>query len=183
MKKVAVLGVLLVAVSCTRSKAPMEPQVIGGTGEEYAVYRVVLNDLRGEPVQMQVFVMPDSTENYIISDSDYVVKGMPQVNEELIAQYNQANTAIKFLQPISGLALKCYLVNRTEIPAIFELKTKFPDAQALVSISSVGFDAEKRSALVYISCIWAPLAGWGKVVYLEKEKEWQIKASMLVWIS
>lgn len=180
MKKILVVLMLALALNCTRSKAPFEPLVLG-EGEEYAVYRVALNNLKSD--SFQTIVMPDSTADYIVERSTYILDNMPGLEDETLTDFNQANSEKKLLLPIANLALKCYLANRRDIPAIYDLKTKYPDAQALVELSRVGFNSEKTQALVYISTIWAPLAGVGNLVFLVKENTWQVKKTVVVWIS
>jgi hypothetical protein len=180
MKKILCLTVLALALSCTRLKAPMEPQAVTQV-DEYAVYSTALNNLNDG--SMQTIVMPDSTVDFIIERSTYILDNMPGLEDETLVAFNQVNSEKKHLLPIANLTLKCYLANRRDIPAIYDLKTKYPDAQAIVELSRVGFNGEKTQALVYISTLWAPLAGVGNLVFLVKENTWQVKKTVVVWIS
>jgi hypothetical protein len=180
MKKLFYIMTLTLALSCTRSKAPMEPQAVAEV-DEYAVYRAALDSLKSG--SFQTIVMPDSTADYVIEQTSYIFDHIPGLEVETLDAFNQVNREKKLLLPITNLTLKCYLANRRDIPSIFDLKTKFPDAQAIVEVSRVGFNREKAQALVYISTLWAPLAGIGNLVFLVKENSWQVKTTVVVWIS
>lgn len=181
MKKLAaVLLSALLILSCSRSFAPTEPQVVAAD-DETAVFRLVLNELAGE-ARIAV-VIPDSTENFIVEPSDYLREHLPELQAETLTHYNLINRAKHPLRLPGNLALKVYQAHRRDIPPIFELKTKFPDAKAVVELSRVGFNADQTQALVYRSTFWGPLAAVGELVLLTKTDGWTITATAIVWIS
>ncbi len=180
MKPLRIMPVLsLLILSCSRSFLPVEPQV--AEDDDAAVYRLVLNALAADG--RVAVVIPDSTENFTVELSDYLREHLPQLQEETLADYHLANRVKHPLRLPGNLAIKVYQADRRDIPPIFELKTKFPDAEAIVELSRAGFNADKTQALVYRSIFWGPLQFVGELVLLSKEKDWTIAATVIVQIS
>lgn len=172
-------GTLLFIAACTRSFSPTEPAA--AVEEEQAVYRAILDDMGREG--RIVVVIPDSTVNYNLMPSTQLLEKLPGLQVETLANFNLVNRKPVPLQLPTGTAARYYLVPQSEIPPILELRTKFPDASAIVHFSRVGFNREKTQALIYRSTYWGPLAAVGELLLLSKKNEWQVTAAALLWIS
>jgi len=53
----------------------------------------------------------------------------------------------------------------------------------LLHLLRVGFNSWKDQALVFISYYFAPLAGSGNLILLEKDISWVVVQSLMLWIS
>ncbi|MDZ7316767.1 MAG: hypothetical protein ONA69_02815 [candidate division KSB1 bacterium] len=174
-----ITGILILFVACSRSFSPVEPQA--AESEEQAVYRAILNDMGKEG--KVIVVIPDSTANFTITASERLSEMLPELQHETLVNFNLANQSSFPLHLPTQTAVRYYLVHQRDIPPIFELKTKFPDASAVVHFSRVGFNSDKTQALVYRATYWGPLAAIGELVLLSKKEGWQVIAEAGLWIS
>lgn len=61
---------------------------------------------------------------------------------------------------------------------------KYPNSQGVMTLSNVGFDAQKKQALVYVSNIRGSLDAIGVYVVLEKQNDiWRVKERYEAWAS
>ncbi len=172
----------LLLINCERDKSPMQPSGEFGSGETYQVYSAVLNSLKKDYFTGCVLI--DSTQNFSISErKDGILENMPGLQVATVNAYISANQSKRKINEIPNLRLICHLVNSEKAPSVFDLKTEYPDAQALVELSNVGFNADKTQALVYFSQLFAPLAGHGSLVLLVFDGEWHVQQTFMVWIS
>ena len=76
---------------------------------------------------------------------------------------------------------KADIVGSSPWPKIYE---KYKNFCALIMLSRVGLNSNKTQAIVYIGYLKGGLNGLGSYFFLiKKDNNWQIKDSMLAWIS
>ena len=189
MRNILPVFIFLIASisNCSSDKSPLqqlenkEPnsQLEFGTGNEYEIYSIVLNSFKRD--YPPIFVLSDSTIFWDISNSIHYFKdNMPSLLDDTIDDYQNINKESIQLKNIPDLEVECFLIPKNEA---VNWKIKHPDAVALIHFSRVGFNAEKNQALVYFTDYFAPLAGSGNLILLEKNMEWVIVKTVMVWIS
>jgi hypothetical protein len=61
---------------------------------------------------------------------------------------------------------------------------EYPGAQGILTISRVGFNADKSEAVVYIQNVAAFMAASGKLFFLTKKNgSWEVQAEVMIWFS
>jgi len=144
-----------------------------GTGNDYSIYSVVL-----ETIQLQddaILVLSDSTqyESFINENIEYFLDNIPNAEEETFYNY------------ISQNQTKAQLKRIYNIKFLFQSEYSTSNKNAVhVTISKIGYNKNSTQAILTIGVIYAPLAGSGSLVFLEKENGiWKIKESIMTWIS
>ena len=144
------------------------------------VYSTILNSFQDIP--NPVFVLSDSTVFYDFADDiDYIKGHFPDLNDDTIENYLTINQHKIELLDIPDLEVTCYLIDQENANQWKEL---YPNADALIHFSQVGFNTNKDQGLVYFSDYSAPLCASGNLIFLKKENDgWTIKKSLMLWIS
>ncbi len=180
MKKISMFIIFLTIffTACLLDKSPLQ-ELEFGLGTDYDIYRIVLNNQNhGNP---PTYVLSDSTVFWQILDTgQYFHEHMPSLLDETLEHYQKINRTTIQLKNIPDLTVTCYLIPQSDQN---NWKTRYPDANALIHLSRVGYDSAKKQALVYLSVYFAPLAGSGNMILLEKDPDWHIVTTVMVWIS
>ncbi|MDD5766434.1 MAG: hypothetical protein PHW79_09360, partial [Candidatus Marinimicrobia bacterium] len=98
----------------------------------------------------------------------------PEIKDEMITDFNFKNEEKSRLKPIRNIDFY-----------VFESDYK-DNGQVTASacLSSVGYDEDKTQAIVEIGVTYAPLAGIGRLIYLNKvDGEWKISGGLTIWVS
>lgn len=173
-------------INCNKKLILTEDEEFG-IGDDYLVYSAVLNYLKND--YDLHFVLSDSTINYIISDDiDYLKENIPELENETIYNYQINNEEMIRLKNIPDLEIQCSLIASSEKG---KWKERFPNADALIHFSRIGFHSSMGQALVYFSEYSAPLAASGNIFFLvprateplNEEGKWIVKKSIMLWIS
>ena len=174
--------VLIISVNlyCSKDNSPVSSVDESGTSPDYKIYSVVLNSMSGnEPSTM--IVLSDSTVHWDISEIyDYIKNIFDSVDDETLNGYQNDNEERVKLSNIPDLQIQCILITKNNE---WNWKNIYPDASALFHLSRVGYNSDKTQALVYVSDYCAPLVASGNLIYLEKEENWIIKKTTMIWIS
>ncbi len=150
--------------------------------DTYSVYSAVLNSFKGE--HSPYFVLSDTTEYYSISDQlDYIKDNIPGLSDETILSYVARNKQKVKITVIPNVEIQLDYLTAGSGDQWNHWKEVYPDADALIHLSRVGFNGKMNQALVYFTDFYAPLAGTGNIFYLEKEKTWVVKKKIMVWLS
>ena len=149
---------------------------------EYAVYSAVLNSFKGE--HSPYFVLSDTTGNYDISSNvHYLKENIPGLSNETIHSYGTRNKQKVKIVEIPNIEIKLDYLTKNSRDPWNRWKEVYPEADALIHLSRVGFNGRMDQALVYFTDFYAPLAGTGNIFYLEKEETWVVKKKIIAWIS
>lgn len=147
---------------------------------DYQIYSVVIDSMYNYRSPYQI-VICDSTVYWDLKDNnDYVFEHFPSISKETVKNYQIINSISVQLLKVPDVAVECFLITPEDRS---KWKQLFPDANVLIHLSRVGFNSDYNQALLYISDYYAPLAGAGFLVYLEKQKKWVIKQTLMIWIS
>jgi hypothetical protein len=165
---------------CSDHQSPTKPdnQQEFGSGDEYDVYYAILNN---SDEHQQKYVIADSSAAYDLSNSiDYIKEGMPALEDETLTNFILINAERVKLKNTPGTEDWCFLIAYDNTR---NWQTLYPEANALLHLSRVGFNSQKDQALVFISYYAGPLAGSGNLILLEEDSGWAIVRNLIVWIS
>lgn len=179
MKKILKLFLFIllsVIFNCIKNDSPLSPLEKIGSGDEYEIYSVILNNFH----TLKIVLLDHTVHEDISEISDYLLDEIDSLSEGTIIDYQNMNsTSIKLLK-IPNLTVQCFFISKEKEN---DWKDIHPDADVLIKLSRVGFNVQKDQALVYMSDYYGPLVAGGFLLYFEKENEWRRKKEIMIWIS
>ncbi|MBU7038781.1 MAG: hypothetical protein HXS52_12690 [Theionarchaea archaeon] len=147
--------------------------------------------------QIEVIVIEKYTSTGVFGYGDlsealeWVRDEMPSVTQEMIDDFIDKNGKSYPLEDSFDIRKKVLLLEPDESREIFkdssgwsEFYSRYPDAQGILTLSRVGFNADMSKALVYLGgqCDWLFGAGF-YVLLVKKDGEWSIQGEIMSWIS
>jgi hypothetical protein len=180
------LNITLLILNCSVEKNPVSNSAFLADEQKAAIYQAVLDSMV-LLVGVERIVFKDSTEFFPISEEKYLQ--IPGLDPETLEDFNQRNQNSIPFERIPGTSLEQILLSSQEFQEIlvqggWELfYTRFPKSAGLVGMSDLGLSEDGNQALLYFSQYWYYLAGAGQLVFLIKNKDWQIAKIVTVWIS
>ncbi len=113
---------------------------------------------------------------------------------ELLADFLANNQAAQPLDAVFAQHAEIILLSEDDITKNFpsdavwdgwkEFDARYPNAKGLITISRIGYDRLHQHALVEVGSQYAPLAGAGEFLLLEKiNGAWQVQKNVMAWIS
>jgi len=201
MKIHPTIFVLIIALSGLRMAYGQKELAAYTDADAYAVYSVILAPERPASVaKAKIFVIETETDDYPKygdDDTKCLVspKGEESTYDPVIAAYRAANKTASLLQPKFDLPVPYKLVSTSWIQGLFakngggwkEFYANYPNSGGLISMSAVGFNADKTIALVYMGHSCGGLCGSGGYHVLKKingswaEIKWA--GTSCVWVS
>lgn len=183
-----VLVSFLVFTTCDdETNAPTPP----AQSEDYDVYSALLNQHFIHDMTERVVIV-DSTENYELSHPDvrqYLISNL-SVTEAMLLSYDTANTVKKKLQQQFDITVLAILISDSDFHGIIEqggweeFHAQYPKSSGLITLSGIGYSADRNTALVYASNTVGFLAGSGVCARLERTAEgWKVMNHIIVWVS
>jgi hypothetical protein len=194
-KRLLLLVAALLLAACGGTVAPPTPAPTPDiAAEEAAVYAAAIQVyLGGVPDPL---VLADQTAMDIGQDItatlDYVTQQLTGTTPATLANFRARNDRPQPLPPDMGLPFRYVLLTATEQQSYFQPNAggwdafyqRYPNAQGIMSLSRVGFNAAMDQALVYVGNQSNYLAGAGVYYLLAKEDgTWQVVGEVMVWIS
>lgn len=201
---VAAVGVLVIAF-CSRMKSSSQtvdkPWV--KDAEEYSVYGAVL-DSQFAPAKSGRIVINSSTISRAKPAFFGLVCGLtpagakrPNVESDTATDFDAKNAKTYLLKSQFDSKAPYVLVPDQQLRALFaepspahiDLNSwklfyqRYPGAPGVIAFSSVGLNAKKSQALVYVANQRGCLSGSGSFVVLSKDNSWKIQKIVVVWIS
>jgi hypothetical protein len=165
---------------CSVNDSPISPGRGYGDDVHYQIYSSVLNDMFSSESSYEV-TLCDSTVYWEYFDNfENISESIPSLSKQTFNNYLSVNQEPVELLNIPDLNAQCNLISPDNIS---QWKEIFPNANVLVHLSRIGYNNAGNQALLYISEYYAPLAGAGYLVYLEKDGNWEVKQSLMLWIS
>ncbi|MBD0371703.1 MAG: hypothetical protein ICV60_12760 [Pyrinomonadaceae bacterium] len=167
--------------------------------EEYAVYSALINDDlkedEGEPKRPKdrVLIIDESTslwDGMIEEEKDKffeeLKKSSPELQAETVEDLQAKSTSPSTLARNFSIGINYLLVSNEEIKEMFKgdgvlrgweaFHRKYPNSGGILTLSRVGFNADKTQALVYKGWSCGGLCGGGGYTLLVKKKgAWVIK--------
>ena len=144
----------------------------------YAVYATLLADHELVRMGAKTLVIRQETTNP--TDRACLPSGEAMETDwrPVLEAYNAANAAVHSVLGGDRLGRPYTVVSAARIEAVFKdsvqgavwdaFHRRYPDARGYVEVSAVGFDAERRRAMVYLAHHCGLLCGGGQVYLLEK---------------
>jgi len=170
--------------------------------DAYAVYAVVMEaDWPIRSAKAKKLVIQIETADYPkFGDSQtnclQPAKGEEAIYGPVIAAFSELNKDPLLLQPKFEASVPYQLVTKASVDEIFAKKgvagwadfyAKYPDSGGVISMSAVGFNAEKTIAIVYMGHSCGGLCGGGSYHVLQKTggkwSEVQWKGMTCMWAS
>jgi hypothetical protein len=162
--------------------------------EEYAVYSVLINQALKDGADAEkrvdasdrVLIINDSPSLWDGSIADEsnnffeeLKRSAPQLQPETVNDLQVKSNGASRLEPKLSLKIKYLLVRDEEIDALFKdnvmggweaFHRKYPKSNGILTLSRVGFNADKTQALVYKGWSCGGLCGGGGYTLLAKKK-------------
>ena len=203
IKLIIIILFIAIIISCRGNRVISEV--------EYKIFNIVLDSIRLELDNNYGKYLSDSTiikkDQIIIEDKthlDYhgdlknvlnvLETKMKEMDHETLIDFKNKNKYSSKIENyfkdgnytlLDSDSLKIWkkadIVGSSPWPKIYE---KYKNFCALIMLSRVGLNKEKTQAIVYIGYLKGSLNGIGYYFFLiKKDNNWQIKDSMLAWIS
>ncbi|MBA4121153.1 MAG: hypothetical protein H0X72_01645 [Acidobacteria bacterium] len=116
---------------------------------------------------------------------------LPSLSKATFDDFRACNKSRNLLKDLFTLSVKRVFISDEELDSFFKRKLywegfykKYPNSQGVMVLSNVGFDAQKKQALVYVSNSRGSLDAIGVYVVLEKQNDvWRVKEKYEAWAS
>jgi hypothetical protein len=170
----------------------------GDFPEEYAVYTALIERMYIRK-EVELIVINRRTTAYSSDPGklgetlERVRKAMPGLKPETVADFQSKSNQPSLLEKLFDLKAKVALISADEVEQFFgrgggwweAFYKRYPKSQGLLTLSQVGFNAEKNQALVYVGNQRGGLDGGGSYILLTREEDddWVIADSAGMWIS
>ncbi len=171
------------------------------TADDFAVYAVVLDSLHGPPLWRRAtrILVSDSTDRYLRSE---FVPGViesflriPGVDSAMVRSFEARNRIARPLEGLrAGAELEVTLIRAGDLDSLPRtptdpesfwkaMRARYPGAQAAVSVSSVGYNADRTLAILKIRHGCGSLCGGGDDVLLRRVGDgWEISAVAMRYV-
>lgn len=183
-----------------------------GLAEEYAVYSALIQSMfmdapRSSPMTQDVFndagrppaviVIEDTTAQRDAGfSSPDAVRFMryyhPELAEVIWSDFQAKNEKPSLLERRFTLSADYLLISRQELESIFsknpsgweDFYAKYPRSQGMLTLSRVGFNEAKDTAVFYAGNQWHAAAGEGGMVLMKKTAgRWTVQDRATMWVS
>ena len=164
------------------------------TDESYAVYSVLLSQITSSPKngeKVTLFVINENTgfdRKSEIAEKEklpYIALNVPAEFKTSLKDYKVKNKESERLKRLFDLKQDYILINRADFQAIFKgddleknwdsFYQKYPHSAGFITFSKVGFDAEKKHAIVYRELYCGSLCAEATYFLLTKESDgWKV---------
>jgi len=172
--------------------------------ESYAVYSAILKGITKSPEggqAIELLVIGDST---VRTDGEIEELGKKILNQakaslskpfqNAISDYSEKSKKEQRLTRSFDLKTKYELINKADFYASFKVDNleqgwenfyrKYPKSPGFIVFSNVGFDAEKKHAILYREIHCGSLCADGSFVLLENtNSEWKVAKTIPIWAS
>ncbi len=150
--------------------------------EEYSIYslsmehiylRNLLSHNKSEIKSIVIISQTNPLNEYLRNEfiDDLENKGIP---EEVIEDWRKENKSTRLLQRKFDLSYEYHLVTRTELDGyeadsfFSEFFRRYPDSNGLISVSKIGFDKAKNTALIHVIHSYGTLGASFNFIALER---------------
>lgn len=181
---------LFVFAACGDDDAPVVPA--GNVDDdEYAVWSATLDSMVIWEKDDFV-VLRSGTDGYVLDDSAMAsyLRGQLKVPDEALQQYAQRNKQGALIERKLDISVDYALLTEADIESILSLGgydglyRRYAHCNGVTTLSRVGFNATRSTAVVYISMTPGYLAGSGWAVLLRKiSGRWEVISSTIIWVS
>jgi hypothetical protein len=181
------------SAATTTSATSATPAQTIATADEYDIYSALISGYSNP-----LIIIEDTTANpdsglFVPGDAVNTMKGQwPQLGKDILRDFEQKNENPSLLQRRFTLGAKYVLVSRREIESIFlnngdgwdDFYTKYPGSQGILTLSRVGFNEAKDTAVLYSGSQSNWLNGHGSMVLMKKVAgRWTVLDGATMWVS
>lgn len=199
--KICIVTLMLLAGAAVQVRAQQ-------ADEEYKVYDAVVREMFRDGVTQfdmnakvgKIVVRDHTVSEYAAwpesENWDQVKIRLRDLTDETIAGYEAARKNESDLKAKLDIPLEYVLISDSDLLKFFpteqgrtleqwnEFYKLYPSSAGYNSFSKVGFDKQRKNALVYFINWCGPLCGTGTYVLVEKgENGWTVKNAAMIWIS
>jgi hypothetical protein len=165
-----------------------------GLAEEYQVYSALIRTLYNN----ELIVIEDTTAEldsglFLPSDAVRSIKNHhPELGDKIWSDFETKNQTPSLLERRFTLGVEYVLISKQEITSIFsenaggwdDFYAKYPGSQGILTLSRVGFNEARDTAVLYAGNQSHWVAGEGNIVVMKKTAgRWTVLGETMIWIS
>lgn len=164
-----------------------------GLAEEYEVYGALIQSA----YHNALIIIEDTTANPVsrpFSPSDaarFMRNYHPELGDEIWSDFTTKNEKPSLLERRLTLSVKYVFISTQELQSIFsdssgwdDFYAKYPGSQGVLTLSRVGFNKAKDTAVLYAANQFGGDGGEGNMVLLKKSAgRWTVQGQSMMWIS
>ena len=176
-------GFLIILLNCTQDKTPLQyPDNL--CEKDRSVYHAIFDSLH---TQSSLLVV--QKESDVFEHLGDLTEYFPDISPATITGFLTRNNIPQSIRCLPFTTVSVKPLSRDEFQNILLeggwdlFYSRYPQASGFTTFSLPGYNTGDTQCLVYSSNVVGPLAGWGVLIYLEKETAWTIRAVVMVWIS
>ena len=202
MALVVAAWLILVAIGCGASEgtttsaasATTAPQRTA-TADEYDVYSALIQSVYIDATQPKQIVIStvnaDQNVNFGLT-AGAIRSFWPELGDDILGDFKAKNRVSSALEHTFTLSVPYTLISEQELASIFSITAsgwdkfyaKYPDSKGFLTLSRVGFNRAKDTAVLYTEHQSGATAGEGDVVLMKKtDGRWTVEDNSMLWQS
>ena len=201
MALVVAAWLILVAIGCGASEgtttsaasATTAPQT-AATADEYDVYSALIQSVYIDATQPKQIVISavNADQNVNFGVAAGAIKSFwPELGDDILGDFKAKNRVSSALEHTFTLSVPYTLISEQELASIFSITAdwdrfyaKYPDSKGFLTLSRVGFNRAKDTAVLYTEHQSGGTAGEGDVVLMKKtDGRWTVEDNSMFWQS
>lgn len=164
--------------------------------EEYAVYAAVLKEaFIGKGTKRLVIERHTSIDDLAHRDPNQMLERLSPLSKQTVEDFKSKNRQSYELKNKFNLQVEINFLTEDDVRELFKkrdgqqdgwklFRQKYPAAGSIITLSRVGFNAERTQALMFVAHVCGRLCGQGNYILLNKnEGEWKVEKKSMTWIS
>jgi hypothetical protein len=182
-------GALATAHDLFRATGPED-----GLAEEYEVYSALIQSVYNNAL----IVIEDTTaqpDSGLFSPTDavrFMRNQWRELGDDILSDFQTKNEKPSVLERRFTLSVRYAFISKQEIESIFsdnnsgwdDFYAKYPGSQGILTLSRVGFNEAKDTAVLYAGNQSHWVAGEGNMVLVKKTAgRWTVQGEAMMWIS
>jgi hypothetical protein len=165
--------------------------------EEYEVYSALIQTRFIDATHPTLIVIKDTTAKagvglFLLRDAVGAIRDeWPELGDEVLDDFQTKNQTSAVLEGRFTLNVKHELISEQGLQSILstnggweDFYAEYPGSQGYLTLSRVGFDKAKDTAVLYLGTHVHGVAGGGHVVLMKKRVGgWMVRGERMLWIS
>ncbi len=191
---VALLVAALLLLSAAGCAAPKSTTALDDSpAEEYEVYSALIQaEYLNALIVIEGSTTPPGSPLFSPSATAKIARRQwPELGDDILKDFQAKNEKPSVLERRFTLSVQYVLISQQELESLFaggsgwdEFYAKFPGSQGVLTLSRVGFNEAKDTAILYVGNQSHWLAGHGNVILMKKTGgRWTVQAKAMMWIS
>jgi hypothetical protein len=163
------------------------------TADEYDVYSALIQSVYIDATQPKQIVIHDTTANATIFSPRLAAGAMknawPDLADDILSDFKAKNQMSSALERTFTLSVPYTLISEQELASISsatasgwdKFYAKYPGSKGRLTLSRVGFNQAKGTAVLYTEYHRGPTAGEGDVVLMKKTAgRWTVQGQWMI---